>query len=110
MNFSYTQLTAEERYHIELMIKQGKSIREIARGMERSHTTIGRELRRNTGKIGYRHKQAHGISLKRHKDKPKSVKLDDFCLGYITAKLKELWSPEQICGRLSVEYNISLSP
>ena len=51
----YTQLTLEERYHIQVMRKQGKSLRSIAIGMGRSHSTLSRELRRNQGGRGYRH-------------------------------------------------------
>ena len=43
----YTQLTLEERYLIQVMRKQGKSLRSIAIGMGRSHSTLYRELRRN---------------------------------------------------------------
>ena len=45
---SYTQLTLEERfviYHLRVLFKL--SVREIARQLDRNHSTISRELRRN---------------------------------------------------------------
>ena len=58
----YTQLTLEERYHIQVMRKQGKSLRSISSGMGRSHSSLSRELRRNKGGRGYRHKQADRLA------------------------------------------------
>ncbi len=109
MNSSYIQLTSEERYHIYTLKKQGKSLREIDKGMGRSHTTLSRELVRNTGRKGYRYKQAHETACQRHKNKPKAVKLTTTLVAYIKKKLQAFWSPEQICGRLLVKQEISLS-
>ncbi len=46
----YTQLTKDERYYIETRKANviGISGRQLAREMGRSHTTINRELNRNT--------------------------------------------------------------
>ena len=43
---THTRLTIEEREQIYLLINQGKSNREIAEALTRSHTTIARELAR----------------------------------------------------------------
>jgi IS30 family transposase len=106
---SYTQLTAEERYHIYTMTKKGLSLREIAKGMGRSHSSLSRELRRNKGGSGYRYQQAHQLAVQRHKEKPKSTKLTVLVTDYINKKLALLWSPDQICGRLLLDQNTSLS-
>ena len=72
----YTQLTLQERYPIQVMRKQGKSLRSIAIGMGRSHSTLSRELRRNQGGRGYyRHKQADRLAFQRHRNKAKAKKL-----------------------------------
>ena len=71
MSTKYTQLTSEERYHVYLMCKTCVSIRKIAEGMNRHHTTISRELKQNSGKRGYRPKQAQAKAKKRHADKVK---------------------------------------
>jgi IS30 family transposase len=51
---------------------------------------------RNTGKRGYRHKQANRLADERHQEKNKAIKLTDSVKNYISEKLKEYWSPEQI--------------
>lgn len=110
MKKHYTQLTEEERYHIYTMIKQDISLRQIAAGMGRSHTSLSREIRRNKGGNGYRYKQAHRKASARHKTKPKALKMTQECIFYIKDKLKQYWSPDQISGRLLIENKISLSP
>jgi IS30 family transposase len=107
---SYTQLTYEERYHIYLMKKRGESLRSIGISMGRSYTTISRELIRNTGKRNYRYKQAHESACQRHKEKEKCIKLTLVVIAYIKDGLKQLWSPEQVCGRLLLEHDSSISP
>ena len=67
MKAKYNQLTEEERYHIYTMMKQSLSLRQIAKGMGRSHTSLSREIRRNKGENGYRYKQAQKKALARHK-------------------------------------------
>ena len=77
MKRSDTQLTVAERYHQYTMQKQNKSIREIAKGMGRSHTTLSRELTWNTCQKGFRYQQTQNNGgLLRHTEKPKAVKLN----------------------------------
>ena len=91
MKFGYTQLTAEERYHIYTMLGQEVSLRQIAKGMGRSHTSLSREIRRNKGDRGYRHKQAHRKAQARHKTKPKALKMTgELTTTAITALLASL--------------------
>ena len=106
---SYKQLTEEERYHIYTMRQQDISLRQIAKGMGRSHSSLSRELKRNKGKNGYRYKQAQKKASARHRVKHKAKKLTKDLKEYIREKLKDYWSPEQICGRLWLERKIRLS-
>ena len=53
-----TQLTEEERYQIEALLKRGHHQSEIAVVLKRHKSTISREVRRNRGLRGYRPKQA----------------------------------------------------
>ena len=78
--------------------------------MKRSHTTLSRALKRNTGQRGYRHHQAQGFADQRQQTKPKAVKLTEPVVTYLQEKLHAQWSPEQICGRLKQEQALSLSP
>ena len=64
---SYTHLTQIERYHISVLYKRGKSLSFIADKLNRSKSTISRELQRNSGFRGYRPEQAHEQALYRLK-------------------------------------------
>lgn len=75
MKRSDTQLTEAKRYHLYTMRKQNTSIREIVKGMGRSHTTLSRELTWNTCQKGFRNQQAQHNGGLRHTEKPKAVKL-----------------------------------
>lgn len=61
----YQQLSLSERYHIKIYKQAGKSIREIAKLLLRSPSTISRELKRNTGDNGYQSRQAEELARKR---------------------------------------------
>lgn len=110
MGQKYSQLTQKERYGLEIMRKQGQTLRAMATVMERSHTTLSRELTRNTGQRGYRSHQAQGLAVQRDQTKPKAVKVTEPVVAYIQEKLRAQWSPEQICGRLAREQARTLSP
>lgn len=105
----YSQLTLQERYYIEIEIKNGVSQNKIAKALGRSQGTISKEIARNTGKRGYRHKQAHKIARKRHKEKIKSIKLTEDIKQFIESELRSNQSsPEQIAGRLKRLHGVSL--
>jgi len=59
----YTQLTLQERYYIEIEMKNGTLQNKIAKALNRSQGTISKELARNRGNRGYRHKQANSIII-----------------------------------------------
>ncbi len=105
---SYKHLSLAERYYIEIEEKAGRPMKRIAEALGRSQSTISRELVRNTGKRGYRHKQADRLSKERHKDKPKAVKITEAIKQQLQSYLKQDWSPEQIAGRLKHEGVVSL--
>ena len=54
---NYTHLSQEERYQIYALKRAGHGQSEIAGILNRSPSTISRELRRNGGERGYRPKQ-----------------------------------------------------
>jgi IS30 family transposase len=97
---TFHHLTTEERYHIYIENKKGKSLSDIAKDISKHKSTISRELARNTGQRGYRHKQAHSMALQRHLDKPKATKMNEAMKQVITPWIEEKWSPEQISGRV----------
>lgn len=71
---SYKHLSLEERYYIELSIKNENTLTEIANDLGRSQSSISREIRRNRGLRGYRHNQADRIANERHTIKHKAAK------------------------------------
>ncbi|UOA06986.1 helix-turn-helix domain-containing protein [Methylobacter sp. S3L5C] len=72
---SYKHLRPEERHYIEIELKKGISQNQIAKSLGRNQSSLSRELSRNKGQRGCRHKQAGELAQERHKNKPKKVKL-----------------------------------
>jgi len=106
---SYKHLSLEERYYIDIELKKGTSINAIAKALGRPQGTISKEILRNKGKRGYRHKQAHQKSLQRCEEKIKSTKLTPtLCEKIKDALEKEQWSPEQMSGRWKRDENIEI--
>lgn len=96
----YHQLTQELRYQIEILKKAGKNQKDIADLVNVSPSTICRELRRNTGKRGYRPKQAQAKADNRRKQTAKPLKMTPEAIALIDSKIVMDWSPEQISGWL----------
>jgi IS30 family transposase len=106
---TYKQLTYEQRCQIEALKKSGMSQQSIAELVGTTQSTISRELRRNRGQRGYRHKQAHRLAMARRLGAAKSVKMTPEMVRRVEQKLRENWSPEQISGWLAKERGESLS-
>jgi transposase, IS30 family len=105
-NYSHISLT--ERELISLYQAQGKSVNDIGRLLNRSASTISRELKKNAPPVhknyyvGYR---AHQRSKDRTKAAHKRPRLkNDLIRDYVENKLKLGWSPEQISGRLGLDH------
>lgn len=105
----YKQLTYEQRCQIAVLKKSGFTQQSIAELTNLSQSTISRELSRNTGKRGYRYKQAHERALSRRRSARKPLKMTLEMMALITQKLNEKWSPEQITGWLRKENKQSVS-
>lgn len=103
----YQRLTNEERESISRGLAQKKSIRSIAREMERSPSTVSREIKRNIGKSGYRaftaSQRAKVAASSRRKGKSKLAQREAL-RQYVLGKLKEEWSPKEISERIKIEY------
>lgn len=104
----YKHLSLKERHYIALQRKLGVSQNRIAQLLGRSQSSISREIKRNTGQRGYRHRQAHRKAEKRHKIKAKYVKLTEPIKQQITCKIREEWSPEQIAGKFKTDRLVKL--
>jgi IS30 family transposase len=98
-------LTLEERDRISQLLHQGADQKEIAKALERSPSTISRELRRNETGHNYYSGQAQRQAALRRSERPLSRKMDDPDLNETVRKrLTEEWAPEQIAGRLRQEH------
>lgn len=106
---TYTQLTQAQRCQIEVLKKSGLSQDAIGVLVGVSQSTISRELRRNTGLRGYRHKQAQEARDRRREQARPPGKLTDEVKRLIKEKLGLKWSPEQISDGLRKEKGIRIS-
>ena len=97
---NYTHLTQAERYQIYALKKAGHQQYEIAKVLERSKSTISRELGRNCGGRGYRPKQAHCSSVDRRAKNARTI--DDATWQFAQERLMLQWSPEQISGHAAI--------
>jgi IS30 family transposase len=97
---NYTHLTREERYQIYALKKAGHKQSEIANVLERSESTISRELSRNCGRLGYRPKQAHCKAVERRAVNARTI--DDATWQFAQEKLLLQWSPDQISQHAAI--------
>jgi IS30 family transposase len=97
---TYTQLTEDERYQIYEGVTEKRSHREIALLVNKHHSTVSREVDRNTGLRGYRPKQAQEKAYQRNQNKPRYIKLTADVQQLISENIMHEWSPDQIKGRL----------
>ena len=103
MGQRYSQLGLEERIEIARLSGEGCSIRQIASALDRQPSTIGREVKRNSGvQVGYKPVYAQSLHQGRRwigSRLDRSEVLRDLVL----LGLKRGWSPEQVSGRLEQE-------
>ncbi|SNT70455.1 IS30 family transposase [Psychrobacter sp. LV10R520-6] len=93
---SYTHLSLGERYQIYALKGANHRIKFIAGKLNRSPSTISREIRRNRSLRGYRAKHAHTEAKARHANNAFTIVSSVW--DWVVAKLKLQWSPEQIAG------------
>lgn len=98
-------LRLEEREEVSRGIAAGRSIRQIAARLERSASTVSRELRRNGGTSSYRASEADRCAWERAL-RPKRCRLATHpeLRWRIAQKLALQWSPQQISGWLKREF------
>ena len=99
-------LTAIEREEIRVALSAKMSLRTIARMLNRSPSTISREVARNRGRRYYKAVDADNRA-KRMAKRPKlgALELNPELRQIVMSKLELKWSPEQISGWLSIEHS-----
>lgn len=105
---SYKQLTREQRYQIYALIKAENTQVEMAKIIGVHKSTISRELSRNTGKKGYRPKQADETAQRRQDEKVR-FRIDQDTWQWVEYLIEEDWSPEQVSLWLWDEEQIEVS-
>ena len=112
---SYTHFTLEERKYLQQLLSEGYSFRKIAEILERSPSTISREVNRNKAKYRphrkpdnkywYNHWHAYKCYIRRRREQVRAALHPDTKeWNYIVERLQQYWSPETICGRWREEF------
>lgn len=88
-------------------LSQGEAMTAIARRLGRSASTVSREVKRNSGKSGYRAfsagNRARAAAQGRRSGKSR-LEQEDALRQYVTEKLLKRWSPREIVIRMQEEY------
>ena len=102
----YNHLTINERACIYQFKQMGLSIRKIAEALDRSPSTISRELRRNSYKTSinysvtrYSPTNAQNKYKQRRMNCHKKCYINEEIKNYIESKIQLHWSPDQIVER-----------
>lgn len=112
---SYNHFTIEERKCLQQLLSEDKSFREIATILERSPSSISREVNRNKArfkphgrsdnKYYYHYWRAQNLYIRRRREnKRRAICPGSVQWNYIVEKLENYWTPEQICGRWHIEH------
>ena len=105
---SYSQLTQDERYHIQHHLSH-QSPAQIARDLNRSKSTISREIKRHRNQQGrYQAAQAQTQSSQTKRRKRSPYKLTEPVKQMIDTLIMQQLSPEQVCGYLQKHHQIQL--
>lgn len=102
----YSHLSLEEREKLYGWRQKGLSLRLIAKQLNRSHSSLVRELKRHR-RYGKPYlpclaeKRSHRWALKQRYQAPLKCPL---IFLYVRMKLRLGWSPETIAGRLPIDY------
>jgi IS30 family transposase len=102
----YVHLTADERYQMDDLLREGFSQDKIAAAIGRSKSTISRELSRNKGQRGWRPRQAQQKAEERLARRGAGNVKRASAVAWEFAKehlQREQWSPDQISGSLKAE-------
>jgi transposase, IS30 family len=104
---SYQHLSEKERYVIS-HLQYEYSIREIARRLGRSHSTISREFKRAKQRhpwTTYYYDWSHPLALERRQKASHFRRQNNLRLvAYVESRLRLDWSPEEIANRIRIDY------
>lgn len=104
-NRSCKDLSLEDREEISRGLALEESFTQIARRLGRPPSTVSREVNRNGGRQHYRAAKADRATCERAR-RPKATKFSQHSelKLFVENGLEANWSPEQICGRLHLDF------
>lgn len=97
----YTHFGKSERLELSILRKKGYSLRHIAEALERSPSSVSREMRRNGGRKGYDPDNANIYARVRRQDakyQGMKVAAHSDLIAYIAEKISGGWAPDVIAG------------
>lgn len=99
-------LSEAERVQIADLASRGLGPTAIGKELGRAPSTISRELRRNLHASGqYRPFHAHSMAAtRRHRTRPLKLSTNAALRAFVSARLRERWSPQQIARALRVAH------
>ena len=110
---TYQHLSNEERFYIHQAVREGKNQKEIAEQLDRSPSTICREMQRNmwpSAKLYTFEWAKHFVRCrKRYRANSYASKIDVQSGQLIVKLIKKYLSPEQVSGYLARHHKIFIS-
>lgn len=106
---SFTQVTERERYFISTALVEGFTKTSIAYALNRSRSTIQREIKRNSDRRGhYKPFIANNIAVFRRSDCRRKSYFTNEEWGAVFDKLRIQWAPEQVASRFAKDGEVSM--
>ena len=108
MGRTYSHLDLEERIEIARRLDAGESLRKVAAALDRSPSSLSRELKRNRERSG-RYRPAYaGEQASARCWRGSRLERDEELQGKVLDRLGLGWSPEQVCGRMAREAGVKI--
>lgn len=108
----YTHFSKTDRFEISVLLKRGYSHRDISQALGKHHSSVSREIKRNSVNGVYDSRKSHHRAyVKRRQAKYIGMKVrgDPVIERYVWEKISiEGWSPECIAGRMYREKGKSI--
>lgn len=105
--YSDRYLDREDRYEIARLLEAKHSMRKIADLLHRAPSTITREIERNRNEATGRYEPERADRQaweRQRRPKPSKLSQQPVLCERVQADLRRKWSPEQIAGRLKVDF------
>lgn len=106
---SYSHFTPFERFCLQCLLNQGRSIRFIAKSLDRSPSSVSREIKRNWSKKAkrYHYWNASIRYIERRKSchRKNNLLYNIELYNFVLVGLQQFWSPELIAGRWNKDHS-----